>query len=183
LPLKDQGERVHGAHVRVVMGSRAEAWMLAAAAADRARRARACERNAAPTDSLAHQARQRTSVSRRPQPIQRFACRQARSWLFWCCFWSWFFWRMPFALVWQRSAIVPGLPKGLSFISSRQRRKEGTFCASGLAGIEPTPARSVRAGYARLNLPGLPTPSQRVLVSSNQVAQLPWRARAASPES
>ncbi len=29
--------------------------------------------------------------------------------------------------------------KGLSFISNRQRRKEGTFCASGLAGIEPTP--------------------------------------------
>ncbi len=29
--------------------------------------------------------------------------------------------------------------KGLSFISDRQRRKEGTFCASGLAGIEPTP--------------------------------------------
>jgi hypothetical protein len=29
--------------------------------------------------------------------------------------------------------------KGLSFISNRQRRKEGTFCASELAGIEPTP--------------------------------------------
>ncbi len=29
--------------------------------------------------------------------------------------------------------------KGLSFISNRQRRKEGTYCASGLAGIEPTP--------------------------------------------
>ncbi len=29
--------------------------------------------------------------------------------------------------------------KGLSFISNRQRRKEGTICASGLAGIEPTP--------------------------------------------
>jgi hypothetical protein len=29
--------------------------------------------------------------------------------------------------------------KGLSFISNRQRRKEGTCCASGLAGIEPTP--------------------------------------------
>ncbi len=41
--------------------------------------------------------------------------------------------------------------KGLSFISNRQRRKEGTFRASGLAGIEPKPARSVRAGYARLN--------------------------------
>ena len=37
--------------------------------------------------------------------------------------------------------------KGLSFISNRQRRKEGTLRASGLAGIEPTPARSVRAGY------------------------------------
>ncbi len=37
--------------------------------------------------------------------------------------------------------------KGLSFISSRQRRKEGTFRASGLAGIEPTPARSVRASH------------------------------------
>jgi hypothetical protein len=29
--------------------------------------------------------------------------------------------------------------KGLSFISNRQRRKEGTFGASELAGIEPTP--------------------------------------------
>ncbi len=29
--------------------------------------------------------------------------------------------------------------KELSFISNRQRRKEGTFCASELAGIEPTP--------------------------------------------
>jgi hypothetical protein len=45
------------------------------------------------------------------------------------------------------------MQKGLSFISSRQRRKEGTFRASGLAGIEPTPARSVRAGYANINLP------------------------------
>ncbi len=34
----------------------------------------------------------------------------------------------------------------------RQRQKEGTFCASELAGIEPTPARSGRAGFARLNL-------------------------------
>jgi hypothetical protein len=42
--------------------------------------------------------------------------------------------------------------KGLSFISNRQRQKEGTFCASGLAGIEPTPARPNGAGYARLNL-------------------------------
>jgi hypothetical protein len=30
-------------------------------------------------------------------------------------------------------------PKGLSFVSNRQRRKEGTFCASELAGIEPAP--------------------------------------------
>jgi hypothetical protein len=29
--------------------------------------------------------------------------------------------------------------KGLSFISNRQRRNEGTFCASELAEIEPTP--------------------------------------------
>jgi hypothetical protein len=29
--------------------------------------------------------------------------------------------------------------KGLSFISNRQRQKEGTFSASELAGIEPTP--------------------------------------------
>ncbi len=42
--------------------------------------------------------------------------------------------------------------KGLSFISNRQRRKEGTFCASGLTGIEPTSARPNGAGYARLNL-------------------------------
>ncbi len=42
--------------------------------------------------------------------------------------------------------------KGLSFISNRQWRKEGTFSASGLAGIEPTPARSNGAGYARLSL-------------------------------
>ncbi len=42
--------------------------------------------------------------------------------------------------------------KGLSFISNRQRQKEGTFCASVLAGIETTPARSGRAGYARLSL-------------------------------
>ncbi len=44
--------------------------------------------------------------------------------------------------------------KGLSFISNRQQRKEGMFCASELAGIEPTPARSIRAVYARLNLSG-----------------------------
>ncbi len=36
--------------------------------------------------------------------------------------------------------------KGLSFISNRQRRKEGTFCASGLAGIEPTPPAPVEQG-------------------------------------
>jgi hypothetical protein len=42
--------------------------------------------------------------------------------------------------------------KGLSFISNRQRRKEGTFCAVELAGIEPTPAHSRRAGYACLSL-------------------------------
>jgi hypothetical protein len=34
--------------------------------------------------------------------------------------------------------------KGQSFISNRQRRKEGTFCASELAGIEPTPPRRSR---------------------------------------
>jgi len=41
------------------------------------------------------------------------------------------------------------LQKGLSFISNRQRRKEGTFCASGLAGIEPTPPAPKGAGYVR----------------------------------
>ncbi len=40
---------------------------------------------------------------------------------------------------------------GLGFISNRQRRREGTFCASELAGIEPGLARSERAGYARQN--------------------------------
>ncbi len=40
--------------------------------------------------------------------------------------------------------------KGLSFISNRQRRKEGTFCASELAGIEPTPAPKGE-GYVRLD--------------------------------
>jgi hypothetical protein len=55
---------------------------------------------------------------------------------------------------WQLVGIgmVPKKKGGLSFISSRQRRKEGTFRALGLAGIETTPARSVRARYARLNL-------------------------------
>ncbi len=41
---------------------------------------------------------------------------------------------------------------GLSFISNRQMRKEGMFGASELAGIEATPSRFGRAGYARFNL-------------------------------
>jgi hypothetical protein len=41
--------------------------------------------------------------------------------------------------------------KGLSFITNRQRRKEGTFCASELAGIEPTPPAPKGAGYVRLD--------------------------------
>ncbi len=41
--------------------------------------------------------------------------------------------------------------KGLSFVSNRQRRKEGTFCASELAGIEPTPPAPKRAGYVLLD--------------------------------
>jgi hypothetical protein len=45
---------------------------------------------------------------------------------------------------------------GLSFISNRQRRKEGTFCASAFARIKPTPASSGRAGYARLNILATP---------------------------
>jgi hypothetical protein len=36
--------------------------------------------------------------------------------------------------------------KGLSFISNRQLRKEGTFCASEVAGIEP---EELEQGYAR----------------------------------
>ncbi len=44
-----------------------------------------------------------------------------------------------------------GNRKGLSFISNRQRRKEGTFCASELAGIEPTPPAPKGAGYVRLD--------------------------------
>ena len=40
--------------------------------------------------------------------------------------------------------------KGLSFISNRQRRKEGTFCASELAGIEPTPPAPKGSGYVRV---------------------------------
>ncbi len=39
-----------------------------------------------------------------------------------------------------RSALA--LCSQTSFISNRQWRKDGTFCASELAGIEPTPARS-----------------------------------------
>ncbi len=42
--------------------------------------------------------------------------------------------------------MYPVKKKGLSFISNRQRRKEGTFCASGLAGIEPTPPAPVEQG-------------------------------------
>jgi hypothetical protein len=41
--------------------------------------------------------------------------------------------------------------KGLSFISNRQRRKEGTFCASELAGIEPTPSAPEEQGTPALN--------------------------------
>jgi hypothetical protein len=40
---------------------------------------------------------------------------------------------------------------GLSFISTRQRRKESTFCALELAGIEPTPPAPKGAGYVRLD--------------------------------
>jgi hypothetical protein len=42
--------------------------------------------------------------------------------------------------------------KGLSLISNRQRRKEGTFSASELAGIEPTPPAPKGAGYVLLHL-------------------------------
>jgi hypothetical protein len=42
--------------------------------------------------------------------------------------------------------------KGLSFISNSQRRNEGTFSASELAGIEPTPPAPKAAGYVRLDL-------------------------------
>ncbi len=49
--------------------------------------------------------------------------------------------------LWYHSGlIVLSSLKGLSFISNRQRRKEGTFCASGLAGIEPTPPAPVEQG-------------------------------------
>jgi hypothetical protein len=46
---------------------------------------------------------------------------------------------------------MPYSKKGLSFISNRQRRKEGTFCESELAGIEPTPPAPKGAGYVRLD--------------------------------
>jgi hypothetical protein len=47
-------------------------------------------------------------------------------------------------IVWENISIANLIlvvmnEKGLSFISYRQWRKEGTFCASELAGIEPTP--------------------------------------------
>jgi hypothetical protein len=58
-------------------------------------------------------------------------------------------WYSDFADFRQKHMLVK---KGLSFLSNRQQRKEGIFCASDLAGIEPTPARSRRAGYARLYL-------------------------------
>jgi hypothetical protein len=41
--------------------------------------------------------------------------------------------------------------KRQSFLSNRQRRKDGTFCASELAGIEPTPPAPKGAGYVRLD--------------------------------
>jgi hypothetical protein len=41
--------------------------------------------------------------------------------------------------------------KGLSFISNRHRRNEGTFSASEFAGIEPTPPAPKGAGYVRLD--------------------------------
>ena len=41
--------------------------------------------------------------------------------------------------------------KGLSFISNRQRRKEGTFCVLELQGIEPMPSAPERAEYVRLD--------------------------------
>jgi hypothetical protein len=52
-----------------------------------------------------------------------------------------------------KERFIARMQKGLSFISNRQRRKEGTFSASAseLAEIEPTPAHSRRAGYARKN--------------------------------
>jgi hypothetical protein len=41
--------------------------------------------------------------------------------------------------------------EGLSFITNRQRRNEGTFCASELTGIEPTQPTPKGAGYVRLD--------------------------------
>ncbi len=41
--------------------------------------------------------------------------------------------------------------KGTKLHFNRQRRKEGTFCASELAGIEPTPPAPKGAGYVRLD--------------------------------
>jgi hypothetical protein len=43
------------------------------------------------------------------------------------------------------------IKKGLSFISNSQRRNEGTFSASELAGIEPTPPAPKGTGYVRLD--------------------------------
>ena len=40
--------------------------------------------------------------------------------------------------------------QGLPFISNRQRQKEGTFCASELAGIEPTPPAREEQGMRQL---------------------------------
>jgi hypothetical protein len=51
----------------------------------------------------------------------------------------------------ESTIYVPPTKRGLSFISNRQRRKEGTFCASELAGIEPTPPAPKGAGYVRLD--------------------------------
>jgi hypothetical protein len=50
----------------------------------------------------------------------------------------------------EKVARTPGFSKSRTeqcFISNHQRLEEGTFCASELAGIEPTPARSGRAEY------------------------------------
>jgi hypothetical protein len=41
--------------------------------------------------------------------------------------------------------------KGTKLHFNRQRRKEGTFCASELAGIEPTPPAPKGAGYVLLD--------------------------------
>jgi hypothetical protein len=57
--------------------------------------------------------------------------------------------------------------KGLSFISNRQRRKrrkEGTFCASELAGIEPTPPAPEEQGmpaFTKTLYISTPSPSSR----------------------